>query len=134
MKKSALYKDLFRELFRSKSRYLSILILIGIGSFVFTGLFSSGSLMREELDEFSEVTSMYDLVETTPMGLEMEDRAIIERTEGVKRFSYSFVADFVDETDDDRVFRLLSLTEDISVPYLLEGRLPSAPNEAVLDT
>lgn len=133
MKKSALYKDLFRELFRSKSRYLSILILIGIGSFVFTGLFSSGSLMREELDEFSEVTSMYDLVVTTPMGLEMEDRAIIERTEGVKRFSYSFVADFVDETDDDRVFRLLSLTEDISVPYLLEGRLPSAPNEAVLD-
>lgn len=52
MKRSALWKDIYREIWRSKSRFISIFMLIMLGVAFFSGLKATGPDMLLTADNF----------------------------------------------------------------------------------
>ena len=77
MKKTALWKDIFREIKNSPGRFISIVLLITLGVFVYTGLKSVGPLMRKTADTFIDESNLADIYLNSQFSLEEKDKEII---------------------------------------------------------
>ncbi|MDZ7834490.1 MAG: hypothetical protein U5K84_03250 [Alkalibacterium sp.] len=73
MKKRALWKDTFKEIGRSKTRFLSIFAIILIGVAFFAGLNATWPVMIETADTYYDEQNLSDLHVFSTMGLEEED-------------------------------------------------------------
>lgn len=123
-----LNKRVLRILKENKLRYLGLLILIILGSFTFivaTGISQNLATLvttftegyKQEDISFRANKAITDMVE-----LEKEANAIIEE-------SKSFDA----ELSDSLTLRLLSKTEKLNIPAVIEGQALSGPEDILLD-
>ena len=84
MAKSALNKDLFREIRRTKNRFISILLLVVIAVAFLYGLRISAPDMHASMDAYLDDQSMMDIHILSTLGLTDDDVAAVSETEGVK--------------------------------------------------
>lgn len=132
MKKTALWKDIFREIKNSPGRFISIVLLITLGVFVYTGLKSVGPLMRKTADTFINETKLTDIYINSQFSLEDKDKDIIKSVTDIKKIEYVYSEDML-EKGSEAIVNLESLPEKISMPKLVEGRLPEKNDEIVVD-
>ncbi|GEK88299.1 putative ABC transport system permease protein [Alkalibacterium putridalgicola] len=134
MKKGALWKDTFREIGRSKTRFLSIFAIILIGVAFFAGLSATGPVMIDTADSYFDEQDLSDLHVFSTMGLEDEDRELLESIEKAEvNYLYSQDIIFDDSGLTSKVFGWDEEQHTINEFEIIEGRLPEDANEIALD-
>lgn len=123
---------MFREITSSPGRFISILLMIGLGAFVYTGLVSAGPKMHESLESFVRKSNMEDIEVYSSFGLDEDDEKIINDVAKNAEIEYLYSRDLKVQGEDILV-QLISLPEKISKPVLLEGRFPEKSGEIVMD-
>ena len=135
MQRKALWKDTLREIGRSKTRFLSILAIIMIGVAFFAGISATGPDMLDTADTYYKEQNLMDLKVVSTMGLEENDKDILESIGGAKveaRYTQDVV---ISETDmTTKVVGYNASSHEINLPVLIEGRLPESSNEIALDS
>ena len=97
MKKS-LIKNSFKEISKTKRRFLSILIMAFLGVGFYSGLVACSPDMQDSLDKYVDKSNMYDIDVISTLGLTDEDINAIKRNRWcrkclwntIKRHIYKF--------------------------------------------
>ncbi len=131
MNKKSLNKDILKEITKSKTRFLSIMLMIALGSFIFVGMNVTGPTMRNTILTYADTYHLQDLTVSSPLGLEIEDEAILSSITGVELLDYGYQTDVM-IPDSDIIIRTESLNK-LPGYEILEGRLPKKQGEIALD-
>ena len=130
----ALHKDFARELMKNKSRFLSVFLIVMLGSAFFSGIRSSRSDMLISADKYYNETALMDFRVIGTLGLTEEDLSDISKTEGVKAAYGGNTADVVLKNDDTKAVRMIAITDEVNKPTLTDGRMPETENECLADS
>ncbi len=142
LKRSALRKNIFREIWNTKSRFISILAIIGISVGFYTGLRSASPSMIETARQYFQNQHLSDISVVSTVGFDDEDVKTLKGLDCVTDVSPGYSADLLVSRDsDDSVVRVYSLPEKtdtssvvINEPVLSDGRLPVKEGECVIES
>lgn len=132
-KKTALWKDIRRSIAYSKGRFISIMLLMMLGSFALVGLFVAGPDMRATGETYFNEYSLSDLTVMSDYGLDGEDVSTINKTQGAAAIEYGY---FKDVTIDGstKALRVESKPDKVSQLELVDGRMPQKKGEIAIDS
>ena len=128
MKRKIYWKDILRSFTSSKGRFLSILILMMLGSLALVGLKVAPPNMRRTATDYLKEQRTMDLAVMADYGLDKADQKELEAIKGADvEFGY-----LTDVTVDEEALRVFSDTKDISNFQVTSGRLPKKEKEIAL--
>lgn len=130
---SPLAMDAIRMVWKSKTRFLAILLMTMLSSAVFIGLSCLAPNMRKAVDKPIDELNREHIQVYSMMGLREKDDEILKKLPNVSDYEYFNKGDFYLSGNKDHIIRIQSLTKKMSHPYLTEGRLPQGTNEIILD-
>lgn len=142
MKKTAIAKDIFREIWKTKSRFLSIFAIIAIGTGFFAGLKATCPDMKYTAQQYYTEYRLMDIRLLSTYGINEEDIAAVRGgVDNVEQIQPGYSVDALVNTGEsaETVVKVLSLSdaqqaqEGINLPRLVEGRFPEAANECVVE-
>ena len=131
--KSALWKDVRRSIAHSKGRFISIMLLMALGSFALVGLFVAGPDMRATGEAYFGEYSLADLTVMSDYGLDDDDVAAINQASGTTAVEYGYFKDVTVEGSTDAM-RVMSMPDEVSQLELVDGRMPEREGEIAVDT
>ncbi|WP_230083508.1 FtsX-like permease family protein [Aerococcus sanguinicola] len=127
-----LWKEIWRSIRQSKARFISIFMLMLIGSFALVGLKVTGPDMRQTGREYFESLNAADLTVIGSLGLNQEDLDHLQAVDGLQEVEAGYLKDVTLKGDKESL-RLFSKTDSLSQAEVLEGRLPEKADEIALD-
>ncbi|MBC8569722.1 FtsX-like permease family protein [Zongyangia hominis] len=144
MKRSALFKEMMREIWRSRNRFLSILGIIAIGTGFFSGVKASCPDMQLTAQDYFEENRLMDLHLVSTFGFNDDDIAAIAQMQGIRGMMPGYSTDVFVSTGEnsDVIVHAMSLSRgqmggddenNIDRPLLIEGRLPEKSGECVVE-
>ncbi len=134
MKKKALKKDFYMEVYRTLNRFLSIFLIVALGTAFFSGLRATEPDMRLSADRFYDNSNMRDIQVIGGLGLTQEDVQALEEMEGIRQVSPAYSYDVFWQLEESRAaVKLMSLQEDMNRITVTEGRLPEQSGECLMD-
>lgn len=134
MTKTALWKDTFREIWETKTRFLSIFAIILLGVAFFAGISATGPVMIETSQSYYNDHALMDLQVMSTMGLNDEDIHLIDELEDVStEVLYALDVVFEDTGDTSKVFGYVPEEQQVNQYIVQEGRLPNQSGEIALD-
>ena len=134
MRMKAINKDFVRELWHSKGRFFSILLIVALGVAFFSGVRASSPDMKMTADQFFDDCNLYDLNIIGSLGLTKEDVLAIRDIEGVDKVEAGYSKDVICQSNEDRpVYRIISMQDEMNSISQLQGRLPKSADECVMD-
>lgn len=132
--KRAQRTDLYREIWNSKNRYLSILLIVALGVAFYAGVRSSEPDMQLSADKFYDDTNFFDIQVVGKQGLTDEDLEGIKEVEGVTKAEGSYSVDALIESEESQyITKVFSVGEEINKLTVEEGRLPEKLDECFMD-
>ncbi|MEI8199637.1 MAG: FtsX-like permease family protein [Eubacteriales bacterium] len=141
--KYSLLKDIFKEIVKSPNRFLSIFLIVGLGTAFFAGLKAAAPDMKNTADLYYDNYNMMDIRVLSTMGLTDEDIEAMKLVAGVETVQPSYFADVVTTIHSNEcVFRIHALpaaaisagSEDyLNKPKIVEGRLPAKSGECIIE-
>ena len=139
MAKTALRKDIFREIRKTLARFVSILCIVGLGAGFFTGVKAAVPSMRHTADLYYNEYGLLDFKLLSTAGFTDEDAEAVKALSSVDRVmpSYSLHA-LAEDKSGSFVVEINALPEErmgysaLNRPELLSGRWPEKENECVL--
>lgn len=140
--KNALLKDTFREISKTKSRFVSIAMIVALGTGFFCGIKMTCPDMKDTADKYYEDYNLSDFHIMGNYGITEEDITALNRVDGVKYAVGGYSVDvFVQNESNQHIVKIYSFptSKDVDSPLLLnrpqliEGRLPQNANECVVD-
>lgn len=137
MKKS-LWKDFLREIWKSKSRFISIYAIVFIGVAFFSGIKATAPDMKHSMDNYYDQYNLMDIRIMSTLGLTDDDISAIENSDGVKHVQTGYFSDVVTVIDSSQlVVKIHSIPKEkedsINQFKLTKGRYPENPGEAILE-
>ncbi|UHP11267.1 FtsX-like permease family protein [Listeria marthii] len=134
MKRSALWKDIYREIWRSKSRFISIFMLIMLGVAFFSGLKATGPDMLLTANNYFNKYDLANFNVQSTYGIDQTDKQALEKVDGVKQVELGYTADTLMQ-DKNIVTKLYSMNADnqLNKYKVVTGRLPEKSGEIALD-
>ena len=136
MSKKALRKSNIREIFQSKARFFSILLIILLGVCFYAGIKATGPDMIHTADTYYKKQQLMDAKIISPIGLEKEDLDVVKHNKNVNQVEGSYTLDVI-EKNENSVIRLMSYDlnnqSPLNKPRLIEGKLPEKSGEVALD-
>ena len=132
MKKKALNKDIRKSITHSWGRFISIMLLIALGSFALTGLSITGPDMRATGTNYFQKYNTADITITSDYGIDQTEIKQIEKAGKLKEVEYIYLKD-VTVKETNKSFRLFSKPQNVSKYELESGRLPEKDNEIAID-
>ncbi|MBF2515605.1 FtsX-like permease family protein [Listeria marthii] len=134
MKRSALWKDIYREIWRSKSRFISIFMLIMLGVAFFSGLKATGPDMLLTANNYFNKYDLANFNVQSTYGIDQTDKQALEKVDGVKRVELGYTVDTLMQ-DKNIVTKLYSMKADnqLNKYKVVTGRLPEKSGEIALD-
>ena len=137
MRKS-IWKGALREIGRTWNRFLAIVIIVALGVAFYTGLKAVGPDMNHTATRYFTATNMMDYKIVSNIGLNADDLAAVASQPGIGQVMAGYSLDaLLMEAEESRVVHVMSLPEKdggINSLNLVEGRLPQAANECVVDS
>ena len=133
MRYKAIWKDTFREIKRSITRFLAILVIIFLGVGFYVGISATSPNMIHTADQYYtnqqlmdfRILSTYGLTDENIEELEMIDDVTIQ-----SHYAYDFLLNEVPQS-----IRLFSYNNQEMNQYtIIEGRLPENPGEIAIDS
>ncbi len=136
MKKS-IRKNLLREIKNSKSRFLSIFVIIAIGVAFFAGIRATSPDMKTTADQYLDTHHLADLSVLAATGFTGKDMEKVKEVQGVAEVvpGYTFDALAVSGGEEKPVkVHSFNINEQrINQPELLEGNLPGNEDECLTE-
>jgi len=131
-----LRKSTFREIRTSLARYLAIFAIVALGVGFFSGLKDCKESMVSTARKYLERTNFYDYQILSSYGADEDSVALAESWDEVKDAEGSIQIDVMARSGDgdSRALKCISLPEKINTLNVVEGRLPEAANECVVDS
>ncbi len=132
--KKALWTDLFREIWRTKARFLSIFAIIALGVGFYAGIKATGPDMLATADQYYQEHRLMDAMAISPQGLTEDDLDKLRRIDGVSAVQPGYSMDvFLGE--NGRIGKVFSYDgeQPLNRYKVMEGRLPSASGEIAVD-
>ena len=135
MQKRALNKSTLRDIKGTFGRFFAILAITFLGVGFFSGVRITTPVMVHTINELYKDNNFYDYRLISTLGWEEQDVDNIQQKDKVEYAEGAFQYDVIclDKDGKDIVLRAHSITDNINGLILREGRLPSAPNEVLLD-
>ena len=127
----AINKDILREISKTKSKFISIMIIMFLGVFIFVGLKETSPAMVNTYNKYIERHKMYDLRVSHNFGINEEDMKIINTLDNVD-LSESYFIKKLQITNSNEFVNIESLPEKLVLPKLTEGTLPNNDREIAL--
>ncbi len=134
--KGALLKNTLRSIWRTRSRYISILLIVALGVGFFAGVKASCPDMMASTDEYSDRQELMHFRLVSTWGFDSGDVEALSAVPGA-RVKPSFFVDSVVSIGDSRSeSRLIAYYpgSDINRLWLKDGRFPENVDECVLDS
>lgn len=123
---------LFRDIKTSLGGFISIIFVIGVGSVFFSGLSNSVSSVRNLIENYYENQKFMDYTAYFSQ-LYSDDIEAYRSNEKIKEIKLRYTMNVISNVNNkDTNLRIHTLTENINVPYIYEGKLPSK-DEIILD-
>lgn len=127
-----LFLKLFRDIKTSLGGFISIIFVIGIGSVFFSGLSNSVSSVRNLIENYYENQNFMDYTAYFKQ-LYPEEIEAYKSNEKIKEIELRYTMNVISNVNNrDTNLRIHTLTENINIPYIYEGKLPSK-DEIILD-
>lgn len=121
---------LFKDIQKTWVSFLSIVLFVAMGMAIFLGIRWNSPAMQATVNSYLEAHTAHDLMITFPYGLNDTDLNALKNIEGVDKLEPSYTGFGVLQLEGKKyVLVLQSLTSDIDKTELVEGTVPSAPNE-----
>ena len=130
MKRKTYWKDLLQSFTGSKGRFLSILILMMLGSLALVGLKVASPNMERTAWAYLKDTNAADMTIMGDYGLDQTDQEELQTLSGAD-VEFGYMTDLTLEDSEDAV-RIFSNTEKISKFQVTQGRLPEKEDELAL--
>lgn len=133
MKKSLLKNNL-KTIYKTRRRFLSILVMAFLGVGFFSGLVSTSQDMLDSLDRYLDESNMYDINIVSTLGLTDNDINALKEIEGVQN-AYGIQAKDTEVIldEDNYICKIIEYNENINIPKLIKGKLPENKNECLID-
>lgn len=131
--KKALIKDSLREIKKTYKRFISILLMAFLGVGFFAGIRASSPDMVDTIDTYYKNQNVYDIQVMSTLGLTNDDIDAISQIEGVESVDGSFETDGQIEIENKEVIAKVLSLNNFNTPVLIEGSLPVAQNECVVE-
>ena len=131
--KKALMKDSVKEIKNTYKRFLSILLMAFLGVGFFAGIRATSPDMVDTIDKYYDNQNVYDIQVMSTLGLTEDDINEISKIENVDKVIGTYETDGKLEIDKVEEIVKVMCVEDINKPRLLEGKLPEASNECVVE-
>ena len=129
-----LRKDFRREVKHSFSRFLSILLISALGVAFFAGIRSASPAMLASAAATFDSDNLADIRVIGTLGLTDNDVAALLSLEGVQAAEGIYTGDFLCETENNTVVaKVTSMTNQVSLVKVKEGRYPEKYNECIAD-
>lgn len=141
--KKTFYKDTFREIKNTMSRFIAIVAIIALGTAFFVGIKTTCPDMKITADKYYKEKNFMDYKIISTAGFAEEDIDAIKSTAGVKGIMPAYAYDAITKFNEkDKVLHIDSIPiEDtsknnknfINRPEVIQGRLPEKSGECVIE-
>ncbi|WP_418222486.1 FtsX-like permease family protein [Clostridium isatidis] len=131
-------KDVFKDIARTKGRFISIFAIIALGVAFFSGIKISPIAMKKTADKYYDDYNFMDITIYSTLGLTDDDISEIKKLDGVLEVfpTYSLDAVIKDE-GSEKVLKVMGipLKDEYKVNQykIMEGRLPEKENECLVE-
>ncbi|WP_064615511.1 FtsX-like permease family protein [Streptobacillus moniliformis] len=125
-------KDIIREFFKSKTRFLAIFIINLLGISTFIGLNVLSKDMYRTIDDLYKISNVADVTVSSNIALNQGDLRILNNLEYISDIEYGYNEEiYINNTKE--ILNLKSLPERISKLKLIEGNFPNSVNEIIIE-
>lgn len=133
--KNALVKDFVREVIKTRSRFLSIMVLIALSVAFLSGLRATPLDMKRTGDSYLDAQNLADIQVLSNLGLTDGDLDALLALPEIESGEGAYVVDaFTSSPGGEEVTKAYSLTErDVNQVSLRSGRMPETATECVVD-
>ena len=142
--KSALFKDIIREIKRTKSRFFSIFAIIALGAGFFSGLKAACPDMLATQESYFRDNNLMDIHMLSTYGFDDGDIEAIRAVDGIRGIYPTYSKDVFVENDrnSNLIAKMIAIPDvttaeyadkTIDEPVVLEGRMPQSANECVVE-
>ena len=134
-KHNRLITDALREISKTRSRFLSLLLLSALAVAFLSGLRTTAPVMERTADGYYDHHNLMDLHVLSTLGLTDDDIDYLASLEDISAAEGCYTADGILHLEsNDLVVKLVSLSEQgINTPELVEGRMPEANDECLVE-
>ena len=135
--KKMLRKTTAREIRGTFGRFFAICAIILLGAGFFSGVRVTTPAMVNTIDTFLKEHNMYDYRLLSTLGWEEEDVETIRSAKDVRYAEGAYCLDVeYSKNSEDTLFVLKthSISDKINTLEVVNGRLPNAPGECVIDS
>lgn len=134
MVKKAKTKYLLRTIKKNGVPFFAVAFIAATSIAIFLGLQSSAKAILKEVDRYFVTNRLESLEITCANGITKEDIEAIAGWEGVDAVEGGYSAMAIMDSEKEKItIQARSLLSDMNDPVILEGTLPSAPNEAAVE-
>ena len=133
--KNAMRKDFLREIGHTRSRFLSILILVALSVAFLSGLKATAPDMKRTGDDYLDSLHLADIQVLSTLGLTDDDITALRAQEKVEDAEGAYVIDaFASSGATDAIVKAYSLSgRGINEVQLRGGRMPGRADECVVE-
>ena len=127
----AINKDILREILKTKSKFLSIVVIMFLGVFIFVGLKETSPAMENTYNKHLAQHNMYDIRVSHSIGVTQGDLDIINKMDNIDKLETYYTKKLQIENKNDYV-SLESIPKELATPSIISGRLPENSDEVAL--
>lgn len=142
--KSALFKDIIREIKRTKSRFFSIFAIIALGAGFFSGLKAACPDMLATQEAYFRDNNLMDIHLLSTYGFDEGDMDAIRAVDGICGIYPTYSKDVFVKNDRNAnlIAKMIAIPDvttaayadkTIDEPVVLKGRMPQSANECVVE-
>ena len=134
-RKNMMRRNLSQTIRHSIGRYIAIIAIIALGAGLFTGLKVTKVDMVATVQTYTDRQNMFDVQVMNSYGWTDDDVFELSKTEGISGAEGTISLDTLVRLGDgeEQAFKVMSIPERINRPALDQGRMPSAPDECVVE-
>lgn len=125
-----LFKEIFRKIKLSVSRFLSIFLIVGLGVGFFAGIRGTSYDMLLTGDNYFDQTNLMDYKIVSTYGLGNKEVSELSKLKNIETIVPSYS---VDALDGSKVVRVHAIEKDINKVVLKSGRMPKDENECLAE-
>ncbi|MCI6008274.1 MAG: ABC transporter permease [Ruminococcus sp.] len=129
-----LWKNIFREIWQSKGRFLSILAIVALGVGFFAGVKGASPTMLKTAEKYYLDSNLMDIRLVSTVGFDKNDIKAMEEVNGVTKVAAGYMLDVMVDTDKSaEVYRLHSIDNSMNKLNVTDGRLPEKSGEIAVE-
>ena len=134
MIKKSLLKNNLKSIYKTRRRFISILVMAFLGVGFFAGLVATSPDMLDSLDKYADSSNLYDINIVSTLGLTDDDIAAFQALDGVENAYGIQTKDSISKIDDkESICKVIEYNENVNTPVIVAGRNIENENECLID-